>query len=172
MRLQGFVCLPQPWLPAADILNPGNLPYWEWGLDASDPTKSPVFDGSDTSLGGNGDFIEHGALILTPPGSDVQLTFAPGNGGGCVTKGPFKDMVVHIGPVIVPIYGTGNFSGPPTGNPFDDNPRCLTRDINPNVSKMFNTFRNSTELITKNKNIADFQGTLVSLISHLARVTH
>lgn len=54
--------------------------YWDWGRWAQDPEKSPLFDGSDTSLSGNGEKIQHRASGIVPAG----------NGGGCVKTGPFK----------------------------------------------------------------------------------
>ncbi|KAK4217500.1 tyrosinase-like protein [Rhypophila decipiens] len=139
----------------------GNLPYWEWGFDVKSPRNSPVFDGSDTSLGSDGAKVNHAPLILNPPGTTVPITLQPGTGGGCVYAGPFKNMTTHLGPVILPVYGAvGEFTGPPTGNPFDDNPRCLKRDLNPDGAKRFTTFRNTTELILENDNIAWFQGVL------------
>jgi len=55
--------------------------YWDWGRWAQDPEKSPIFDGSDTSLSGNGEKIQHRASGVAPAG----------NGGGCVKTGPFKE---------------------------------------------------------------------------------
>jgi tyrosinase len=43
--------------------------YWDWPKYAHAPQDSPIFDGSDTSLGGNGEFIEHqGPVIQSPDG--------------------------------------------------------------------------------------------------------
>lgn len=72
----------------------GPTPYWDWTKFAEDPRKSPVFDGSQYSLGGNGDVIPHGATLLTVFG--LNLVLDPGTGGGCVTKGPFTDLVVSV----------------------------------------------------------------------------
>ncbi len=55
--------------------------YWDWGRWAADPESSPIFDGSDTSFSGNGLKIAgHASSGIAPAG----------NGGGCVTTGPFK----------------------------------------------------------------------------------
>lgn len=53
--------------------------YWNWGKWAADPANSPLFDGSDTSLSGNGRKIDHG----------YNDYFPPGPGGGCIYSGPF-----------------------------------------------------------------------------------
>lgn len=60
-----------------------NFKYWNWGKYA-DPTTSPIFDGSETSMSGNGESVKH-------VGFNLGAAFVPpGNGGGCVTTGPFK----------------------------------------------------------------------------------
>lgn len=140
----------------------GNLPYWEWGFDVKNPRDSPVFDGSETSLGGDGAQIDHLPLILTNPNATVSVSLAPGTGGGCIASGPFKNMTTHLGPVNLPVYGqNGVFTSSPTGNPYDDNPRCVKRDLNPDAAQRFTTFRNTTELILQNTDIKWFQGVLV-----------
>lgn len=139
----------------------GNLPYWEWGYDVNSPRNSPVFDGSDTSLGGDGDAISHAGYELTFPGQTAPASFPPGTGGGCVNTGPFAGMQTHLGPVILPNFGTTNLTSVP--DPYADNPRCLKRDLNPYIAQHYTSFRNSTELILQKTNIADFQGEFVSL---------
>ena len=147
----------------ADLWCPtGNLPYWEWGFDVQNPRDSPVFDGSDTSLGGDGAKVDHLPLILQNPNATVPISLAPGTGGGCIESGPFQNMTTHLGPVIMPVYGqVGVFTSGPTGNPYDDNPRCVKRDLNPDAAQRFTTFRNTTELILNNNEIKWFQGVLV-----------
>jgi tyrosinase len=56
----------------------------------SDPIHSPLFDGSTTSLGGNGEYYNHTGIPIpvAPPG--VNDVVPPAEGGGCVTSGPFK----------------------------------------------------------------------------------
>jgi len=125
------------------------------------PRDSPVFDGSDTSLGSDGAFIPHEGMQLIFPGYTTPTIFQPGTGGGCVTKGPFKDLVLHLGPVARPIYGTPNTTS--AADPSQDNPRCLKRDLNPSIAKQWTSFRNTTELILYKTNIASFQGEFVRL---------
>ncbi|KAK3321711.1 hypothetical protein B0H66DRAFT_552505 [Apodospora peruviana] len=139
----------------------GNLPYWEWGYDVKNPRNSPVFDGSDTSLGSDGVYFEHPGLKINTPGALIEVDLKPGTGGGCVYAGPFKNMTTHLGPVILPVYGVANtFTFAPSGNPFDDNPRCLKRDLNADAASRFTTFRNTTELILQNQNVEWFQGVM------------
>jgi len=53
--------------------------YWNWARWTTDIETSPLFDGSDLSMSGNGEKIAHQGLGVPT-----------GNGGGCVQKGPFK----------------------------------------------------------------------------------
>lgn len=102
---QNFVSLKQP-------------QYWDWSKYAAAPQNSPLFNGDDYSMGGNGAPVAHAAN---------SFSFTPaGLGGGCVTKGPFKNMSVNLGPIgMQPV-------GPSQGLGY--NPRCLKRDIGPTVS--------------------------------------
>lgn len=136
----------------------GAAPYWEWGLDVNNPAASPVFDGSATSLGGNGEFFEHPGMILTEPlNPNALIPLPPGSGGGCVKTGPFANMVVNIGAQAVAQYGTTEAYASP--NPLGDgNQRCLKRDLNAGIAKRFNSFYNTTSLILKSPNIELFQG--------------
>lgn len=71
----------------------GPMPYWDWTLYPDDPRLSPVFDGSETSMSGNGEAVPHNGTRLTDFGLDVTLP--PGTGGGCVKDGPFADLQVR-----------------------------------------------------------------------------
>ncbi|KAI0016289.1 hypothetical protein F4780DRAFT_696440 [Xylariomycetidae sp. FL0641] len=123
----------------------GTQPYWDWGRWADDPEKSPIFDGSDTSVSGNGEKTTHQSAGFTPAG----------NGGGCITTGPFKNMTVNLGPVSPAI------SPAPPRNPQRDgmgyNPRCLRRDISNYLSTRWSKTSDITTLINTYKNIGPFQ---------------
>lgn len=130
----------------------GHQPYWNWGKHALDPAHSPLFDGSDYSLSGDGAHVDYpGTSVFgAPPPYDI---IKPGNGGGCVTTGPFKDMVVSLGPFAVTVPGV-----PP--NPQADglgyNPRCLRRDISENAA--VSTRTNATvALLTQHDDVYWFQ---------------
>lgn len=125
----------------------GNLPYWNWALDAEAPHDSPLFTGDEYSMGGNGKFI--------PNRTDTYLyaqsvNMPPGTGGGCVTSGPFSNYTANLGPLDSPNVQNVNSS-------YQWNPRCLSRDFNPFFSKQYNTFANVTELILDNIDIGSFQ---------------
>ena len=58
-----------------------------------DPKNSPLFDGSATSMSGNGLFVDYPGIPipLAPPGLNDLIP--PAGGGGCVTTGPFKKYI-------------------------------------------------------------------------------
>jgi tyrosinase len=63
----------------------GYQPYWSWPKYADDPLNSPIFDGSEYSMSGDGSYIPHDGPEAAP-----GIILEPGHGGGCVTSGPFK----------------------------------------------------------------------------------
>ncbi|PGH14377.1 hypothetical protein AJ80_05967 [Polytolypa hystricis UAMH7299] len=124
----------------------GTQPYWNWGKYAADPVNSPIFDGSDTSMGGNGDPLEH-------TGTPLGKVVAPwSGGGGCVTTGPFKDMEVNLGPIAPAMGGIQ-----PNGNGLSYNPRCLKRDVSSFVSSRFTTIEQTASLIKNSDDIFAFE---------------
>lgn len=64
----------------------GILQYWNWFKYQDDLAKSPVFDGSDTSLSGDGEFFLHNGSMA----ANRTIYLPPGKGGGCVKSGPFQ----------------------------------------------------------------------------------
>jgi tyrosinase len=69
----------------------GYQPYYNWPQWASDPAKSPMFDGSDTSMSGDGVYIPGRANTCIPMPQQCGISLPPGNGGGCIKSGPFKE---------------------------------------------------------------------------------
>ncbi|GAB7359888.1 hypothetical protein MBLNU230_g7416t1 [Neophaeotheca triangularis] len=131
----------------------GYLPYLNWGRYAKDLLNAPVFDGSETSMSGNGAFVEHDGPSI--PSVDQPLIVLPaGEGGGCITSGPFKDYQTNLGPVA-PYLEDVRANPRPDGLGY--NPRCLRRDIGAYVAKRESTDANTTALITENTDIGSFQ---------------
>jgi tyrosinase len=62
------------------------LKYWDW-LDGSDFASSPIFDGSETSMSGDGAYVAHNGSL----GGSNNIYLPSGNGGGCLKDGPFKE---------------------------------------------------------------------------------
>ncbi|XPS99436.1 Tyrosinase [Ascochyta lentis] len=110
----------------------GNQPYYSYSR-WSDPTKSPLLDGSDTSISGQGaPGCSNQTFTGIPLNTNPLIKVPHGPGGGCVTSGPFKDWQVNLGPLFpgsdcAPLNPNLNFTEPDYGLGY--NPRCLTRDI-------------------------------------------
>lgn len=141
----------------------GDQPYWDWARTARNGlASSPIFDGSDTSMSGNGvkGYFENQTQIILGASSGLPPVYLPtGNGGGCVESGPFAKMSVNLGPAALDAPG-GIVVGPPSGNPLDYNPRCLKRDLVDAVNQRYANGTSVLNLITKSKNVYDFQMTM------------
>ncbi|KAI9163137.1 Tyrosinase-like protein orsC [Paramyrothecium foliicola] len=135
----------------------GTQPYWNWARTAQTGLeKSPIFDGSETSMSGNGEFVQSEGDIILGASSGLPPIYLPtGNGGGCVKSGPFKDMVVNLGPAALDSPG-GVVVANPNG-PLSHNPRCLSRDLTDKVNQDYANVTAIVDLITKTQNVADFQ---------------
>ncbi|GES61331.1 putative domain, di-copper centre [Aspergillus terreus] len=118
----------------------GTLPYWDWVMWPN-LAASPLFDGTETSLSGDGEFnaAEQPAQLNPEPG--LTITVPRGAGGGCVRSGPFKDWVINMGPFAF------NESYEPAlpDHAFDYNPRCLVRSLN---DWLIQTYNNQTVVDT------------------------
>lgn len=134
----------------------GYQPYWEWSLDAADPTASPIFSGAADSLSGNGAYLA-GRGPYNMGGGDLPDLFIPaGTGGDCVSSGPFRNMSVNLGPIDNP------FLGVEATDRWAWNPRCLKRDLNPYVSSTFTSWSNVSDLL-RQPDIDSFQMTMQGL---------
>ncbi|KAG9253100.1 uncharacterized protein F5Z01DRAFT_174294 [Emericellopsis atlantica] len=99
----------------------GTQPYWNW-FETGDFATNPIFDGSETSMGGDGEFVEHDGAL-----SGLDNIYIPsGKGGGCIASGPFVGAVANLGP---PSPGMAGMEA--TTTPLEYNPRCLRRDLSP-----------------------------------------
>ncbi|KAG5744610.1 hypothetical protein H9Q70_012690 [Fusarium xylarioides] len=97
----------------------GTQPYWNW-FETGDFASNTVFDGSETSMSGDGKYVKHNGAL-----SGMQNIFIPsGNGGGCLKDGPFLGAVANLGP---PSPGMDGMKA--TSTPLEYNPRCLRRDL-------------------------------------------
>ncbi|PVH95373.1 Di-copper centre-containing protein [Periconia macrospinosa] len=125
----------------------GTQPYWDWGRWASSPETSPIFDGSETSISGQGAKVAHNSNGMKPAG----------NGGGCIS-GPFQNMTVNLGPLAA----LGDTTPPrnPQANGYGYNPRCIKRDISNYLTQRDATTAKIAALITNTANIASFQNTM------------
>ncbi|PNS21213.1 Autophagy-related protein 11 [Sphaceloma murrayae] len=134
----------------------GYQPYLNWAKLASNPRIAPVFDGSDTSMSGDGAPRDHPPALI-PNKATPFISLPIGNGGDCVTAGPFKDFAVNLGPVPDPVlpYAPAN----PQTDGLGYNPRCLRRDISSAASASL-TDRNVTDLIKNSADVLTFQNNM------------
>ncbi|KAJ5167646.1 Tyrosinase-like protein orsC [Penicillium canariense] len=134
----------------------GDLPYWNWGADVQSMEESPLFDGSDTSLSGNGAYIPNQPNLRIPLGNtDLPPLILPaGTGGGCLTSGPFMNSTINMGPSFLYVPG-GNVSR--MSNPLDYNPRCLKRDLTTSILRDNNNYTTILQLILNNHDVWDFE---------------
>ncbi|KAK3325055.1 hypothetical protein B0H66DRAFT_109635 [Apodospora peruviana] len=138
----------------------GSLPYWDWSKSAiTGLAKSPVFDGSATSMSGDGVAIPNQPDIVLGAGLGLPpLYLPPGTGGGCVTSGPFVDMKVNLGPVALDSPGGISVSNP--DGPLAYNPRCLKRSLTDYCNQKFANATSVLSLILTSPDITTFQMTM------------
>ncbi|EDU42342.1 conserved hypothetical protein [Pyrenophora tritici-repentis Pt-1C-BFP] len=144
----------------------GYLPYYNWALWADNPRASPLLDGSDTSISGDGEYVPGRNFSCVPNPGRCFVEVPPGQGGGCVASGPFKNWKMNIGPVT-----TLDTTVPPNPSPdgLGYNPRCIKRDIS-NRSSSETTDAKVADLITTSANISAFQNTLQNPSPGILRV--
>ncbi|KAH8886012.1 Di-copper centre-containing protein [Thozetella sp. PMI_491] len=124
----------------------GYQPYWDW-LRWPELAKSPLFDGSETSLSGNGEYIPN----RDPYAGFDNIPLPIGTGGGCVVDGPFVNMTVNLGPFDFGLIYTGL-----PANWTAYNPRCLIRDLNDYGMQRFNNHSVIEELLAQ-EDMGSFQ---------------
>jgi tyrosinase len=118
----------------------------------------PVFDGSDTSLSGNGAVVPNEGNVVLGGGGLPNFDLPPGTGGGCVTSGPFVNMTVNLGPIGLALTDGTTIGAIVTGgDQFAYNPRCLKRDLTTVINRRFANASSVVNLILKNNNVYDFE---------------
>ena len=135
----------------------GTFPYFNWGRYALDLYNAPIFDGSDTSLSGNGCHEPRNNGTNIPSNATPFITLPPGEGGGCVTTGPFANYTVNLGP-MAPVLSFIKPNPSPDGLGY--NPRCFRRDIGAYPAKIWSKDSDCYALITQSPHIGAFQTTM------------
>lgn len=132
------------------------LPYWDNARFSEEPLKSAVW--SADSFGGNGIPNGHKAQTLVFPGlvTPFKLPMPAGTGGGCIKDGPFVDLKLSLGPVTKTFIDKNNTYG------YEANPRCLSRNFDPESSVGVLTWANATTIVSR-PNIAAHRGTIEGL---------
>ncbi|KAI0146499.1 hypothetical protein BJ166DRAFT_502310 [Pestalotiopsis sp. NC0098] len=136
----------------------GTQPYWNWGLYASDPASSPIFDGSDYSMGSNGEYIAGRGDLELALDENHTVYLPAGHGGGCVYSGPFTNMTVNLGPVSLPLNNGSTATS--ANNGYNWNPRCLVRDVTTEANLGYANSSSMINLLTVPDDIKDFQETM------------
>ncbi|KAH7378447.1 hypothetical protein DE146DRAFT_320127 [Phaeosphaeria sp. MPI-PUGE-AT-0046c] len=131
----------------------GHQPYWNWFKYQDNLRASPVFDGSDTSMGGDGSFVAHNGSV----GGTGKIFLPSGQGGGCIMSGPFKGAQTNLGPINPAMAGQAKVN-----ETFAHNPRCLRRDLTTFASSNWLTNENLYNLTLgpAAESIAAFQNEL------------
>ncbi|KAF4917959.1 Tyrosinase-like protein orsC [Colletotrichum viniferum] len=129
---------------------------YEQALRNDNGTGSPVFDGSETSMGSNGLFVPHNGSI-----GSAGLHIPSGLGGGCIATEPFANLSANLG-LVQPqqdgIVGVG------TAEKLRYNPHCVKRDLSSWLAMRIYTedaFLNATVRDTA-RDIASFQSEIDS----------
>jgi tyrosinase len=128
----------------------GAQPYWNWALWCDDLASSPLFDGSSTSLSGDGVYEPDQGPYVVGGGA----TLPHGTGGGCVTGGPFVNQTTNLGPFAFDLV----FSGLPS-NWTAYNPHCLSRDLNNYIATRYGN-QTAIDVLMNTTNIENFQASL------------
>lgn len=100
----------------------GSFPYWNWPATADNLRGSPIFNGDEFSMSGDGYFTNDDPIQLSP-----ALSIPHGSGGGCIISGPFADMTATMDPISINFLINGT---EPPHSVFNKNETCLTRDLN------------------------------------------
>jgi hypothetical protein len=73
----------------------GYQPYWDWAKTAATGLEnSPILDGSDYSMSGNGEFVAGPGEVVIANTGPPEIRLPRGSGGGCVKSGPFKVCLI------------------------------------------------------------------------------
>ncbi|KAE8844261.1 hypothetical protein PTNB85_02526 [Pyrenophora teres f. teres] len=131
----------------------GYQPYWNWFTYQDDLRASPIFDGSDTSMGGDGTFVQHNGS--TGGGGTIYLP--SGQGGGCISSGPFKGLQLNLGPISPTMDGQNK-----SVSELGYNPRCAKRDLTTYASSTWLTIDNLLNITSgaASLNVGTFQNEL------------
>ncbi len=124
----------------------------ELGQVSFDPLNSPIFDGSATSMSGNGVYQPHNRTNGLPHRS--QLHPAPATRRLCPDRPLRQHDRQHMGPIAPTLAESDVIPAPGL---LAYNPRCLKRDVSQWVSSRWTTDQNSTDLILQNTDVGSFQ---------------
>ncbi|ETS77744.1 hypothetical protein PFICI_09806 [Pestalotiopsis fici W106-1] len=126
------------------------IPYWNWAL-YTDLETSPMFDGSETSLGSNGAYDPDSGDVYSTPGGTI---LPHGTGGGPIVSGPFANHTVNFQKMPFELV----FSGLPANWTVPD-PHLMTRDLN-NYGVQTYCNQSDIDYVLSSENITIFQSVI------------
>ncbi|RMD39541.1 hypothetical protein DV735_g5589, partial [Chaetothyriales sp. CBS 134920] len=109
----------------------GRWAYWNFAATAGSLETSAILSGDEFSLSGNGIFNDTGPIHL-----GQNLTIPHGSGGGCVTTGPFANLITPLGYIDPSQLVLGGLPA----DAFAYNPSCLRRDLNNYVATTYTNY--------------------------------
>lgn len=125
------------------------LPYWNWAR-WPDLGASPLFDGSDTSMGGDGAYDPGAQPVKYRPGTTDP--FPSGTGGGCMATGPFVGLVV---PFATRVAGFDPANASMLELSYQ--PHCLRRSLASEIMTQYGNQWVVDQIVNNTDTIADYQ---------------
>jgi tyrosinase len=132
----------------------GAVPYWNWPWWADDLASSPLFDGSETRISGDGYWN-----ASMPPMQNPNYTFSRGNGGGCISSGPFTNITTGFRM----FENSEILRQTLPEDALEYNPRCVTSELNSDITS-FNHRASVVDDLLSARNIEGFQKVLEGTI--------
>ncbi|KAH7103715.1 tyrosinase central domain protein [Auriculariales sp. MPI-PUGE-AT-0066] len=132
----------------------GGQPYWDWIKWGQNLAASPIFDGSEFSMGGNGADLSDVELATVPPCRVGNISCPLGQGGGCVTEGPFKDYKIRYLPASPLEMRNPDPAIPKTA--FHVQERCFSRMLNQFIGSHWQV-QPTLDFLMEQPNVEKFQ---------------
>lgn len=133
----------------------GSFPYWNWPATADNLRGSPIFDGSEYSMSGDGAFTNNDPIVLSP-----SLKIPHGSGGGCILSGPFQGMSKTMNPI--PNQFLINGTEPPM-SVYQKKESCLTRDLNTYAAQTWCNYT-AVQVAVENPDLKTFEDLINGII--------
>ncbi|KAF2971331.1 hypothetical protein GQX73_g2217 [Xylaria multiplex] len=139
------------------------LPYWDWPEYLNKPlNESTLFDGSSSSLGGDGEHVQNQSAYVIGPEEAQKVkpvlkegdTLPLGSGGGCVVEGPFANRTVYLGPFPI----TYSRAGLPE-DWKEPNPHCFNRELSSTTLELLSN-ADAVKNLLDSTDITQFQARL------------
>jgi len=134
----------------------GAQPYWDWPKHSADLLASPLFDGSEYSLGGNGADLTPEELAKVPPCHVGNVSCGQGTGGGCVSS-VFNNYKIRYLPSSPKEMRNPDGAIPKTA--FHVQERCFSRMLNQYIATNWQNKEKYDEIMSQDT-VEAFQASL------------